>query len=811
MKKPVLYIVAVGLLLLGDGPGAAQESRGGAAPALPEIRAVLDQYCVTCHNSRLRTADLALDAIDLARVDRHAETLEKVVAKLRAREMPPAARPRPDEDVYAAVTRDLEAALDAAATLPQPGRIPVHRLNRTEYAAAIRDLLGIEIDARALLPGDEAAQVGFENVASVLSVSRGLLEDYLSAARRVSRLAVGDTSLNPGVETFRYSKTLVQEDSRMSDDLPFGSQGGVAVPYYFPVDADYTVKVLLRRQIYEYIMGLGEPQRLDIRLDGVLLGRFDVGGEATGMTMPESFAGNTQGDPEFEEYMHTADSHLEVRVPVSAGRHVVGVSFVRRSREAEGVLQPPITGFGRVANELYHGYPAVEVVQISGPFGAARPGDSPSRRAIFTCTPVDAADEEPCATSILSSLARRAYRRPVTATEIDTLLDFYREGRAGGSFDAGIQRGLERILAAPSFLFRVHREPVDRPAGSVYPLSAVDLASRMSFFLWGSIPDETLLDRAAAGDLEEPSGVARQVRRMLDDPRASALVTSFAHRWLELNKLAGMVPDTLTYPEFDENLREAMERETHLFIESQVRDDRPVTELLTADYTFLNERLATHYGIPDVYGNHFRRVELEDSTRGGLLGQASVLSLTSYPTRTSVVLRGRWLLANILGAPPPAPPPDVPALEPADAHGRPRSLRERMERHRTNVVCASCHQQMDPLGFALEHFDGLGKWRTEADGLLIDASAELPSGASFEGLPGLRHLLLERDEDFVRAFTGKLLGYALGRGLDHYDQPAIRRIVREAEPNRYTWSSLVAGVIQSAPFRLGMVAEEEHP
>ena len=811
MKKPVPYLVAVGLLFLSAGPGAAQDARSGAAPSAPAIRAVLDQYCVTCHNSRLRTADLALDAVDLDRVGRHAETLEKVARKLRAREMPPGSRPRPSEDVYAAVTRDLEAALDAAATEPQPGRIPVHRLNRTEYAAAIRDLLGLEIDARALLPGDEAAQEGFENVASVLSVSRGLLEDYLSAARRVSRLALGDPTLKPGVETFRYSKTLVQDDWRMSEDLPFGSQGGVAIPYYFSVDADYTIKVLLRRQIYEYIMGLGEPQQLDIRLDGVLLGRFDVGDEATGLTMPESFAGNTQGDPDFEEYMHTADAHLEVRAPVTAGRHMVGVSFVRRSREAEGVLQPPITGFGRTANELYHGYPAVEFVHIGGPFGSAPPGDSPSRQAIFTCTPDAAADEEPCATEILSTLARRAYRRPVTSAEVDTLLGFYQEGRAAGSFDAGIQRGLERILAAPSFLFRVHREPVDLPAGTVYPLSDLDLASRMSFFVWGSIPDDALLDAAAAGDLDDPGGIARQVRRMLDDPRASALVTSFAHRWLELNKLAGLTPNELAYPEFDENLREAMERETHLFVESQLRDDRPVTELLTARYTFLNARLATHYGIPDVYGNHFRRVKLVGGTRGGLLGQASVLSVTSYPTRTSVVLRGRWLLANILGAPPPAPPPDVPALEAADAHGRPRSLRERMERHRASAVCASCHQRMDPLGFALEHFDGLGKWRTEADGLPVDASAALPSGASFEGLPGLRDLLVEHEEDFVRAFTGKLLGYALGRGLDHRDQPAIRQIVREAEPDGYTWSSLLTSIVQSAPFRLGMVAEEEHP
>ena len=812
-KTRAFSIAAICLVIIGATRLHSQTEQARpadtASPTSISARAVVNQYCVGCHNGQLKTAGVELDTLDLERVGDQAEVLEKVASKFRTREMPPPGRPRPDLAVFEAVTRELEAALDAAAVRPQPGRIPVHRLSRAEYTAAIRDLLGIEIDGRALLPADDSAQEGFENVASVLSVSQALLENYLSAARKISRLAVGDPTINPGIDTFKYSKTLFQDEWRMSQDLPFGSQGGVAIPYYFPVDAEYTVKVLLRRQEYDYIMGLGEPQQLDIRLDQVLLERFDVGGEAKGMTMPQSFAGNTQGDPEFEEYMHTADAYLEVRVPVTAGQHTVGVSFVRRARETEGVLQPPITGFGRSTNELYHGYPAVEFVYIGGPFGSADSGDSPGRRKVFTCTPEDADAEEPCARRILTALATRAYRRPVTNAETQTLLSFFREGRAGNNFDAGIQRGLERILAAPSFLFRVHREPADLAEGSVYPLSDLDVASRISFFLWSSIPDDELLDVAIQGDLHDPAVLERQVLRMLRDPRAEALVTNFGHRWLELNKIAGIAPDALAYPEFDENLREAMVRETHLFMVSQLRADRSVTELLTADYSFLNERLATHYGIPDVYGNHFRRVTFKDAVRGGLLGQASVLSVTSYPTRTSVVIRGRWLLANILGTPPPPPPANVPALEEAGANGQPRSLRERMELHRANPVCASCHQRMDPLGFALENFDALGGWRAEAYGVPVDASASLPDGTHFEGVTGLRTLLEGREEDFLRTVTGKLLGYAMGRGLEYTDLPAVRQIVRDAAPNEFRWSSIVLGIVRSAPFRMGVVGTNE--
>jgi mono/diheme cytochrome c family protein len=811
------YLNARALQTDATAAGSARSSipPGGLAGA----GNIINSYCVSCHNGRLKTAGLELDRLDLQQVAGHAEQWEKVVTKLRTGEMPPPGRPRPDAAAYREVAATLEKELDAAAAArPHPGRVPVHRLNRNEYRNAIRDLLGLEIDGRALLTSDEADQEGFDNVASVLSVSPALLENYLSAARTLSRLAVGDPAPHPVIDTFKISKALVQ-DERLNDDLPFGSQGGALVRHHFPLDAEYTIKVLLRRQEYDYIIGIGERHQLDFRLDGALVKRFSVGGEAKGMTNPENFAGNTQGDAEFEEYMHTADAHLEVRVPVKAGPHDVSVSFVRRFWEPEGVLQPPQTGFGRTTNEYYHGNPAVEFVSIGGPYGAAVTGDTPSRRKIFICGSSD--KEDACARKILSTLAARAYRRPLTEGDTQTLLTFYKEGRKERDFDAGIRRGIERILAAPSFLFRVEREPDGVAAGSAYRLSDLDLASRLSFFLWSSIPDDELRDAAVRGKLNDPAALEQQVRRMLRDPRSKALVDNFASRWLELSKISGTVPDTELYPEFDENLREAMEQETKLFVGSQVRDNRSVMELLTADYSFLNERLATHYGIRNVYGNHFRRVTFtdpltgsgssratskDDDRRGGLLGQSSVLTVTSYPNRTSVTMRGRWLLANLLGAPPPPPPPDIPALKEAGAEGQPRSLRERMEMHRKNPACASCHQRMDPLGFALENFDAVGKWRTASDGAPIDASASFPDGTRFEGIAGLRALMVSHKEDFVRTLGAKLLAFAIGRGLDYHDMPAVRRIERDAAAADYSWSSIVTGIVKSTPFSMAVAS-----
>ena len=772
--------------------GAQQQSVVQDASSVAPSSAVLSKYCITCHNQKRKTAGLAIDTLDLQRVSADAEAWEKIARKFRTHEMPPPGAPRPDAPTYAAVTAHLESALDAAAVSnARTGQVPVHRLNRTEYANAVRDLLGLEIDARGVLPADDADQEGFDNVASVLTVSPALLENYLSAARMISRLAVGDTSRKPMVDVFKVERDMVQ-DERMSDELPFGSRGGTAVTYQFPVDGEYLFKIELKRQLYDYIVGMGEPHQLDVRLDGVLLKRFTVGGEGKGMTTPENYAGNTPGDPEWEAYMLTADRGLEVRAPVKAGPHVVGVSFVRRLWEAEGVLQPPQTGFARTTNELYFGYPALKTISIGGPFNVTGPGLSPTRRALFICTPKDADAELPCARKILSAVAARAYRRPVAESDAQVLLDFYRAGRTEEkTFDAGIQRGLERILAAPSFIFRVNRPETPE----------LNLASKLSFFLWSSIPDDELLNAASRGTLKDPTVLEQQVRRMLRDPRANALVEGFATRWLELSKITGFVPDTHLYPEFDENLREAMAMETKLFVADQLRQDRSVADLLLADYTFANDRLAQHYGIPNVYGSHYRPVKFNDRRRGGLLGQASVLAVTSYPNRTSVVIRGRWLLANMLGAPPPPPPLNVPALKEAGEQGQPKSLRDRMEAHRKNPACASCHQRMDPLGFSLENFDAVGKWRVEADGVPVDATAAMPDGTQFAGVEGLRAYLAGNKEDFVRTLSGKLLAYAVGRGIEYYDQPAVRKIAREAAAHDYRWSSVILGVVNSTPFR----------
>jgi hypothetical protein len=803
-----LLVVVGGYLRLGAATQAVSQSAPVEIGPDAPVAATLQKYCVGCHNSQRKVGGLTFEGLDTRNVAADVDLWERIVVKLRTAEMPPPSRPRPDQTTYAALVAHLESALDAAAAArPRPGRVAVHRLNRAEYTAAIRDLLGLEIDGKALLPVDEAELEGFDNVASVLSMSPALLENYLAAARKISRLAVGDVTIVPGFETFKIPKFLVQ-DEQMSDDLPFGSRGGALIRHYFPVDAEYVIKVLLRRQEYDYIVGIGERHEIDFRIDGMRVQRLSIGGEAKGRTMPESYIGNTQGDPEFEVYMQTADARLEARVPVKAGLHDVGVSFVRRLWEPEGVWQPPIIGFGRETNELYHGNPAVAVVMIGGPYGSRTPGESEVRRRIFSCRPKDAAAEEPCARRILSTLATRAYRRPVTEPQLRVLLDFYRTGRKeGGTFDAGVQRGLERMLAAPSFLFRVEQPPAGIAPGTPYRLGDFELASRLSFFIWGSIPDDELLNLAARGTLKDRAVVAQQVQRMLRDSRSQGLVDNFASRWLELGKLPGVVPDTDLYREWDESLRHSMERETKLFIGDQVRQDRGIPDLINANYSFLNQRLATHYGVPNIYGDHFRKVAFADGRRGGLLGQGSLLSITSYPNRTSVVLRGRWVLANLLGAPPPAPPPDVPALADAGAGGAPRSLRERMEAHRANAVCASCHRRMDPLGFSLENFDATGKWREVSDGVSIDTTASLPDGTSFDGVSGLRAMIASHKEDFVRTVTGKLLAYAIGRGLTASDYPAVRTIVRDAAPSDYRWSAIVAGIVQSVPFSMSIAPE----
>ena len=801
--QPSMLALLIGgwiVVALSSVQTSAQQTQPEQARATP--RAVLDTYCVTCHNQTLRTAGLALDTLDITSPTTNADVWEGVIAKLRAGSMPPAGRPRPDQATYHAVASWLETEIDrVAAASPDPGRTStVHRLNRTEYNNAIRDLFALDIDVTSLLPGDETSDAGFDNNADVLSITTAQLERYMSAARKISRLATG---LPPtgGYEEFDISPLLTQDD-RQSDDLPLGSRGGTAIRYYFPVDGEYLIKVRLGANWQDYILGMGRAHQLDIRIDGELRKRFTVGGEAKGRPAPHTFTIAEIGDPEWEEYVLNADRQLEVRVPVQAGPRLVGVSFVRNMWEPEGILQPN-HGSLRGRDERYDGNATVGAVAIGGPYQVVGPGDTPSRREIFVCQPTRPADEEACAATILSRLARRAYRRPVTARDVQTLLGYFKTGRTtGGSFDAGIQLALEVLLVAPDFLLRIERDPAHLAPGRAYRLSDLEVASRLSFFLWSSIPDETLLDLAERGRLTGPPTLRQQVRRMLADARAKALVDNFAAQWLHQRSLEEMESDPALFPDFDKNLGEAFQQETELFIASTLSQDLSVLDLLSADYTFVNERLARHYGILGIYGNRFRRVTLPNTEqRGGLLGHGGVLALTSYPTRTSPVLRGKWLLETILDTPPPPPPPNVPSLPARGAGGKPMSVRERLEEHRTNPPCATCHAAIDPPGFALENFDAIGAWRSvDEGGKPIDATGSMQSGVKIEGLSGLRAFLLERPEQFVGTVTKKLLAFGLGREVEYYDQPTVRKIVRDAAANDYRWSSLVLAIIESPAF-----------
>ena len=786
--------------------------RTEVTPSAAAARTLLDTYCVTCHNDKLRTAGVTLDQLPVDRVSADAETSEKVLRKLRTRGMPPAGRPRPDEVSYDAVVTWFESELDrAAAADPNPGRSPDHRLNRTEYGHAIRDLLGIEIDSQALLPPDDAS-FGFDNIAEVLSVSPTLLERYMRAARRISQLAVGDPTMALEIETYSVPQLLLQDD-RMSEELPFGSAGGVALSHHFPLDGEYVITVRLRRNFYGYIRGLLSGKRqVEVRVGGEQIAVASVGGEAPGTGVPvNGWTGSLYGlgAPEWEDYMLHSDWGLEFRFPAKAGTSVVAVSFTRDPSEPEGVLQPRVTGFGFTVDE--GGSPAVDTVTIEGPYNSmGSVSETASRQKIFVCRPVsEAADEEArCAHTILSTLARRAYRRPVSDDDVQVLLSFYEKGRQTGGFDVGIQRALERLLVDPEFLFRIERDPSGAAPGTLYQLGDLELASRLSFFLWSSIPDDELLEVAENGTLKEPAVLEAQVRRMLRDERTRALGENFVRQWLETHKVQAVMPDAAAFPEFTENLREAFQRETELFIGSQLGEDRSVVELLSADYTYVNQQLAGHYGIPNVYGSHFRRVELGDNVRRGLLGHGSVLTLTSYANRTSPVLRGKWLLENILGTPPPPPPPNVPALPDRGASGEIRSVRERLQAHRQNPVCGACHNVIDPLGFALENFDALGQWRdVDLAGRPIDASGALIDGTQLDGPKALRTHLLAKSDSFVDTFTEKLLTYALGRGIVYYDRPVIRQIVREAEPENYRWSAIILGIVRSVPFQKRKVSE----
>ncbi len=735
---------------------------------------------------------------------------EAVVRKLRLGMMPPAGRPRPDPASHSRFVTWLESELDrAAAQAPFPGRPAVRRLTSVEYGNAIRELLDFEVDERWLLfPADDVDPQGFDTNGDVLSVSPALFERYLAAANRISRLVVGDPTIGPGYVAATYATPrLLYQDDRAGDDLPFGSRGGMAVRHYFPLDGDYEVRIRLRRMIYDYIVGMGRAHRIEVRLDGALVDHFTVGdADRVGYPSAYSFFGTIRGDPAWEDYVsNQADARLVIRFPVAAGPHVIGVSFVGARTEPTGVLERRLSGFSLSGLGFYNGNAAVERVEVAGPYDATGPGDTPSRRRLFSCRPASrsAADESQCATEILTALARRAYRRPATAADLATLMRFYEAGRAERGFEGGIQKALERLLVAPEFLFRIERDPVDVAAGAAYRLTDLELAARLSFFLWSGIPDDELLAAAEAGKLADPDELERQVRRLLADPRSTALVDNFASRWLQLRRIRGVAPDADIFYDFDENLRADMERETMLFLASQIREDRGLLELLTADYTFVNERLARHYGIPGVYGERFRRVDVDPAQRGGLLGHASLLTLTAYPNRTSPVLRGKWVLDNVLGMPPPEPPADVPALEENHGGRDVLSIRDRMEQHRANPACASCHRVMDPPGFVLENYDAVGRWRaTDETGAPVDTAGALADGTAVETPAAFREALVAYDVSVARTITEKLLGYAIGRTVAHYDQPAVRGIAAAAEPDGYRWSSIVLGIVNSVPFQM---------
>ncbi len=773
----------------------AQTAPGDAATA---DRALLNKYCVTCHNDRAKTGGLTLEKIDVGNIPANAETWEMVIRKLRVGAMPPSGMPKPSAPDVSALLTSLETSLDKAyAASPNPGHATLHRLNRTEYANSVRDLLALDVDASTLLPPDDESY-GFDNNADVLGVSPVLLERYVSASRKVSRLAIGDPTQGAVAQTFRARPDLSQ-DHRV-EGLPLGTRGGLLMHYNFPLDGKYTIKIVLARNTVDVIRGLEEAHQIEILVDGARVFLATVGGTSDTEALVKNPA----------EARMMIEARLQARVPVKAGPRDVAVTFTQKdAAEDDYILEPFLRTTLDPVNEA--GLPHIDQVVISGPFNATGPGDTPSRRRIFTCTPASASEEVGCAKKILTVLARRAYRRPLTPSDTETLLSFYQAGRnKGGSFDAGIERALRLILSSPEFVFRFERDPAGVTAGSSYRISDLELASRLSYFLWSSIPDDELLNLAVAGKLSEPATLSSQVRRMLADPRAQALATNFAAQWLYLRNLKNFAPDPNEFPDFDDNLRQSMLTETEMFFESVVNEDRNVLDLLNANYTFVNERLAHHYGIPDVYGPRFRRVTLTDDARRGLLGQGSVLTVTSYATRTSPVLRGKWILTNILGTPPPAPPPNVPALKENNEGGKILSVRERLEEHRKSPACASCHKIMDPLGFSLENFDAIGQFRAKSeDGAPIDASGVLLDGSKVNGPATLRAALMSRPEVFVTTLTEKLMTYALGRGVDYNDEPAIRAIVARAAADHYRFSDLVAGIVKSPPFRMKIKTEPD--
>ena len=792
MKRPIGRIGALAALLCCTWSIAAQQPvrHTSATEITAGHQATLQQYCVSCHNSRLKSGNLAIDQLDINNLNHDAESWEKVVRKLRVGAMPPRSARRPDATTANALIAWLEGELDRSGT-GNPGRPTLRRLNRAEYANAIRDLLALDVDVTSLLPPDGAA-FGFDNVADAQGSSPALLQAYLAAARKISAVAVGDARIAVGSDTYTARQDLSQDVHL--DGLPLGTVGGLRATHTFPLDGEYEFQVRLYRTNLSAMRGLEDPQEVELTVDGERILSASIGGDQDLIAL--------QTNP-----TDTSDaieaSRLRVRRFVKAGQREVAAAFLEKTSPTFEThrLQRFIRDFANPFDA--EGAPHVLSIAVQGPFNAKGAATPPSPR-VFTCTPAHAADEAGCARRILSTLAGRAYRRPVSTAETTDLMSSYEQGRSNGSFQTGVQFGLRRILASPSFVFRAEAEPASVATGTAYRVSELELASRLSFFLWSTLPDEELTRVAREGRLGQPAALRGETRRMLADPSSSAFVSNFAGQWLHLRNLRSITPNSDLFPDFDDNLRQAFRREAELFFESVLRENRSVLDLMTADYTFVNERLARHYGIDGVFGSGFRRVQLKDPARHGLLGKGAVLLATSHPTTTSPVLRGKWVLENIMGTPPPAPPADLDTALKTDPPGSaPRTMRAQMERHRTSPVCASCHQTMDPIGFALENFDVVGKWRAEdRAGLALDTADVLTDGTSVDGVSSLRQSLLRRPDVFVQTLTEKLLIYALGRGLTAEDMPVVRKIVRDAAQQQYRFTALLDGIVASAPFQM---------
>jgi hypothetical protein len=781
-------------LLITAGPCVAQSPAGAAAPErFANSQAFIAAHCIECHNSTDQSAaalyaGLFFDKLDLQDIAANPETWEKVVRRVGAGMMPPASEARPDPAAQAEFLAYLERELDAHARRePNPGRPALHRVNRTEYANAIRDLLALEIDATTLLPADDSSH-GFDNIAGSLGVSPVLLERYVAAAGKISRLAIGDTAMPDRQEKYLVAGDLTQ--NQHLPGMPYGTRGGAQFTHHFPVDAEYIMRAdLVERGGRMFGATLGKTEQLEVTLDGARVLLADLA-----------------------EY--TVEDGAAIRIPVKAGAHTIGAAFIKKNHApVEDIIQPFDFSLFEPAvdgDPDWTFVPHLASLSVTGPFAATGVGETPTRQRIFVCRPAGERDEEPCARRIVETLATRAFRHPVDREQLSTLMDFYSAGREQGGFEAGIEMALRRILASPEFVFRFERAPRGVEPGDIYRIADVELASRLSFFLWSSIPDDELLALAVDDELHEPATLRRQVRRMLDDPRSGAFIENFAGQWLYLRNLKTKGGAVEHFPSFDDNLRQAFRTETEMLFGSIVREDRSLLDLLTADYTFVNDRLARHYGMEGIYGSHFRRVPVENDARRGILGHGSILLVTSLPERTSPVQRGVWVLENVVGAPIPTPPPVVPALEEqAGTKNHPRTLREQMQLHNARPFCAGCHKIMDPVGFAMENFDAIGRWRTEEHGVPIDASARLVDGTEIDGMVDLRNALLKYSDRFVQTATEKLMTYALGRGVEYYDMPTVRAIARGAAKNDYRFSSIILGIVESDAFQ--MRAAEDTP